>query len=76
MGQFFEEVRKQNDYIIYEYFMFKYISCQYNDLVIVAWIQLNEIKVKRGELRRWKMVEADHEHIMETCIPITHWRDE
>ena len=36
MVHFFEKVKKKGDYIIYRDFMPKYISCQYNHLVIVA----------------------------------------
>ena len=76
MGHFFEKVRRQGDYIIYRDFMPGYISCQYSHLVVASQIHLIEIKVKRGEPKRWKMSVADHDHIMETCIPITHWPDE
>ena len=76
MGHIFEKVRRQGDYIIYRYFMPEYISCQYSHLVVAARKHLIEIKVKRGEPKRWKMSVADHDHIMETCIPITHWLDE
>ena len=76
MGHFFEKVRRQGDYIIYRYFMPEYISCQYIHLVVVAHIHLIEIKVKRGEPKRQNMSVADHDRIMETCIPITHWSDE
>ena len=40
MGHFFEKVKKQDDYIIYKYFMPQYISFQYNHLVIVVRISL------------------------------------
>ena len=73
MGHFFEKVRRQGDYIIYRYFMPKYISSQYNHLVVAARIHLIEIKVKRGEPKRWKMSLADYDRIMDTCTPITHW---
>ena len=76
MGHFFEKVKRQGDYIIYRDFMPEYISCQYSHLVVAARIHLIEIKVKRGEPKRWKMSVADHDRIMETCIPITHWPDE
>ena len=76
MGHFFEKVIRQGDYIIYRYFMPKYISYQYSHLVLEDRIHLIEVKVKRGEPKRWKMSVADHDHIMETCIPITHWPDE
>ena len=76
MGHFFEKVRRQGDYIIYRDFRPKYISCQYSHLVVATQIHLIEIKVKRGEPKRGKMSVADHDHIMETCIPITHWPDE
>ena len=75
MGHFFEKVKIQGDYIIYRDFMPEYISCQYSHLVVVARIHLIEIKVKRGESKRWKMSVADHDRIVETCIPITHWPD-
>jgi hypothetical protein len=76
MGHFFKRVKKQGAYIIYRDFMPEYISCQYSHLVVATRIHLTEIKVKRGEPKRWKMSEADHDRIMETCIPITHWPDE
>jgi hypothetical protein len=76
MGHFFEKVKKQGDYIIYRDFMPDYISCQYSHLVVAARIHLSEIKVKKGEPRRWKMAIADHDRIMETCIPISHWPEE
>ena len=76
MDHFFEKVRRQGDYIMYRDFMPEYVSCQYNYLVVAARIHLIEIKVKRGEPKRWKMSVADHDRIMETCIPITHWLDE
>ena len=66
MGHFFEKVRRQGDYIIYRDLMPEYISCQYSHLVAAARIHLIEIKVKRGEPKRWKMSVADHDHIMET----------
>ena len=55
MGNFFEKVKRQGDYIIYKYFMHDYISFQCNHLVIVSQIYLIEIKVKTSKLRRWKM---------------------
>ena len=67
MGHIFGELRRQGDYIIYRDFMPEYISCQYSHLVVAARIHLIEIKVKRGEPKRWKMFVADHDHIMETC---------
>ena len=73
MGHFFEKVKKHGGHIIYRYFMHEYISCQYNHLVVVAWISLTKIKAKAGETRRWKITESDHECIMETCTPNTHW---
>ena len=76
MGHFFEKVKRQGDYIIYRDFMPEYICCQYSHLVVAARIHLIEIKVKRGEPKRWKISVADHDRIMETCIPITHWTDE
>ena len=76
MGHFFEKVRRQGDYIIYRYFMPQYISCQYIHLVVETQIHLIEMKLKRGEPKRWKMSVADNDHIMEMCIPITHWQDE
>jgi hypothetical protein len=76
MGHFFERVKRQGDCIIYRDFMPEYISCQYSHLVVAAGIHLVEMKVKRGEPKRWKMSIADHDRIMETCIPITHWPDE
>ena len=76
MDHFFEKVRRQGDYIIYRDFMPEYISCQYSHFVVAARIDLIEIKVKMAEPKRWKMVVVDHDHIMETCIPITHWSDE
>ena len=54
----------------------EYISCKSNHLVVPSWIHLIEIKVKRGEPKRWKMSVADHDRIMETYIPITHSLDE
>ena len=54
----------------------KYISCQHKHLVVATQIHLIEIKVKRAEPKRWKMSVANHDRIMETCIPITHWPDE
>ena len=54
----------------------EYISYQYNHLVVASQRQLIEIKVNMGELKRWKMLVADHDCIMEMCIPITHWLDE
>ena len=76
MGQFFEKVRRQGDYIIYRDFMREYISCQYSHLVLVPQIHVIKIKVKKGEPKRWKMSVADHDRVMETCILITHWPDE
>ena len=76
MGHFFEKVRRLGDYIIYRDFMPKYISCQYSHLVVAARIHLIEMKVNRGEPKRWKMSVDDHDRIMETCILITHWPDE
>ena len=70
MGHFIEKLRRQGDYIIYRYFMPEYISCHYSHLVMAAWIHLIEIKVKRGEPKRWKMSVANHDCIMEMCIPI------
>jgi len=75
-GPLFERVKKQGAYIIYKDFMPEYISCQYSHLVVATRIHLTEIKVKQGEPKRWKMSEVDHDSIMETCIPITHWPDE
>ena len=72
----FKKVRRQGDYIIYRYSIHEYISCQYNHLVVASRIDLVKIKVKRGEPKRWKMSVADHDRIMETCIPITHWSDD
>ena len=66
MGHFFEKVRRQGDYIIYIDFIPEYRTCQYSHLVEEAKIHLIEIKVKRGEPKRWKMSIADHDHIMET----------
>ena len=66
MGHFFEKVKRQGDYIIYKDFMPEYISCQYSHLVVAARIHVIEIKVKRGEPKRWKMSVADHDRIMET----------
>ena len=51
----------------------QYISFQYSNLVIAAQISITEIEVKEGEPRRWKMLDSDHERIMNTCIPITLW---
>ena len=62
--------------IIYRDSMPKYISCQYSHLVAAAWIYLIEIKVKSDEPKICKLLVADHDHIMEMCIPITHWLDE
>ena len=76
MGHFFEKVIRQGDYVIYTDFMPKYISCQYSHLVVEVRIHLIEIKVRRGEPKRWKMLVVNHDRIMETCIPITHWPDE
>ena len=76
LGHFFKKVRRQGDYIIYRDFMPKYISCQYSHLVVASRIHLIEIKVKRGEPKRWKMSVDDHDRIMEMFIPITHWTDE
>ena len=76
MGHFFEKVRRQGDYIIYIDFMPEYISCQYNHFVVAARIHIIQIKVKRGEPKRYKMSVVDHDCIMETCIPITHWSNE
>ena len=76
MDHFFEKVRRQGYYIIYRDLMPEYISCQYSHLVVAAQIHLIEIKVNRGEPRRWNMAVADHDRIMETCIPITNWMDE
>ena len=75
MEDFFQKVRRQGDNIIYRDFMPEYIFCQYSHLVVATWIHLIEIKVKRGEPKRWKMSVADHDRIMETCNPITHWTD-
>ena len=47
--------------------LFTEISCL--DIYLVR--DFIEIKVKRGEPKRWKMSVADHERIIETCIPIT-----
>lgn len=69
---FLKKVKKLGEYIIYMYFMPDYISCQYNHLVVEAQIHLTKIKLKRGEEKRWKMAEADHDRIMETCIPLSH----
>ena len=66
MGHIFEKVRRQGDYIIYIDFMPEYISCQYSHLVVEAQIHLIEIKVNRGEPKRWKMSIADRDHIMDT----------
>ena len=55
MGHFFEKVRRQGDYIIYRDFMLEYIPCQYSHLVAAYQIHLIEIKVKKGESKRWKM---------------------
>ena len=76
MGHFLKKVGRQGDYIIYRDFMPKYISCQYSHLVVASRIHLIEIKVKRGEPKRWKILVVDHDRIMEMCIPITHWPDE
>ena len=76
MGHLFKKLRRQGDYIIYRDFMLEYISYQYSHLVVAAQIHLIEIKVKRDEPKRWKMLVVDHDRIMETCIPITHWPDE
>ena len=76
MGHFFEKVRRQGDYVIYIDLMLEYISCQYSHLVVVARIHLIEIKVNRGEPKKWKMLVADHDCIIETSIPIAHWTDE
>ena len=75
MGHFYEKEKKHGDYFIYRDFMPEYISCQYNHLVIETGISLIEIKVKEGEPRRWKMTDSNHEHILETCIPIILWKD-
>ena len=61
MGHLFKKVRR---------------SGQYSHLVVAAWIHLIEMKVKRGEPKRWKMLVVDHDCIMETCIPITHLSDD
>ena len=76
MVHFFEKVRRHGDYIIYRDFMHEYISYQSIHSVVAALIHLIEIKVKRGEPKRWKMSVADHDPITETGIPITHWQDE
>ena len=76
MGRFFEKVRRQCDYIMYINSMHEYISCQYSHLMVATRIHLIEIKVKSGEPRTWKMSVADHDHIMDTCIPITDWPNE
>ena len=75
-GSLLWKVKRQGDYIIYRDFMPEHISCQYSHLLVAARIHLIEIKVKRGELNRWKMSVANHDRIMETCITITHWQDE
>ena len=54
----------------------EYISCQYNHLVMSSQINFIERKTNKGEPRKWKMTESNHEHIMETIIPMIHWPDE
>ena len=76
MGHFFEKARRQGEYIIYRYFMLEYLSCQYSHLVVADRIHLIEIKVNRGEPKRWKISVADHDCIIETSIPIINWLDE
>lgn len=76
MCHFFKKVEKKGDYIIYIDYIPEYISFQYNHLVITTWISLTKIKVKEGEQRIWKMIDSNHEHIMETCIPMTFCLDE
>ena len=67
-----KKMEKHGAYIIYRDFMHEYISCQYSHLVVTTWIHITKIKENRSEPKIWKMVEVDHDHIMETCIPMTH----
>ena len=72
-GHIFKNVRRQGDDIIDRDFMPEYISFQYSHLVVATRIHLIKIKVKRGEPKRWKMSVSNHDRIMDTCTPITHW---
>ena len=76
MGHFFEKLKKHDNYIKYKYFKHEFISCQYSHLVVVAQIQLIEMKVRGSEPKTWKMVEADDNCIIENCITITHCLEE